>query len=342
MSFVDRYLSYFIAVSMILGVSIGSIFPNFSNYISSLELTGINLPIAFLIWGMIIPMMLSINFNSIIKIKDRPQAILITVIVNWLIKPILMTGIAILFINNIFSTWIDAAKASEYISGMILLGVAPCTAMVFVWSNLVKGNSNYTLVQVIINDLILLFAFAPIASFLLGVNQIKIPLWTIFNSVLIYVFIPLLFCLLIKKIVNDAAKIYTINNFLKPISGICLVLTVLFLFLVQASEVINNPFQILLIAIPLIMQTFLIFFITAILLRIFNQEKSIAGPASMIGASNFFELAVATAISLFGVNSGAATATVVGVLVEVPVMLSLVGIVNNNDYLFPTRAKSFN
>jgi ACR3 family arsenite transporter len=342
MSFIDRYLSYFIAVSMILGVSIGSIFPNFSNYISSLELTGINLPIAFLIWGMIIPMMLSINFNSIIKIKDRPQAILITIIVNWLIKPILMTGIAILFINNIFSTWIDAAKASEYISGMILLGVAPCTAMVFVWSNLVKGNSNYTLVQVIINDLILLFAFAPIASFLLGVNQIKIPLWTIFNSVLIYVFIPLLFCLLIKKIVNDAAKIYTINNFLKPISGICLVLTVLFLFLVQASEVINNPFQILLIAIPLIIQTFLIFFITAILLRIFNQEKSIAGPASMIGASNFFELAVAIAISLFGVNSGAATATVVGVLVEVPVMLSLVGIVNNNDYLFPTRAKSFN
>ena len=340
MSFIDRYLSYFIAVSMILGVSIGSIFPNFSNYISSLELTGINLPIAFLIWGMIIPMMLSINFNSIIKIKDRPQAILITIIVNWLIKPILMTGIAILFINNIFSTWIDAAKASEYISGMILLGVAPCTAMVFVWSNLVKGNSNYTLVQVIINDLILLFAFAPIASFLLGVNQIKIPLWTIFNSVLIYVFIPLLFCLLIKKIVNDAAKIYTINNFLKPISGICLVLTVLFLFLVQASEVINNPFQILLIAIPLIIQTFLIFFITAILLRIFNQEKSIAGPASMIGASNFFELAVAIAISLFGVNSGAATATVVGVLVEVPVMLSLVGIVNNNDYLFPTRAKS--
>ncbi|MFL2867507.1 MAG: ACR3 family arsenite efflux transporter [Prochlorococcus marinus] len=341
MSLIDRYLSYFIAVSMILGVSIGSIFPNFSNYISSLELTGINLPIAFLIWGMIIPMMLSINFNSIIKIKDRPQAILITIIVNWLIKPILMTGIAILFINNIFSTWIDAAKASEYISGMILLGVAPCTAMVFVWSNLVKGNSNYTLVQVIINDLILLFAFAPIASFLLGVNQIKIPLWTIFNSVLIYVFIPLLFCLLIKKIVNDAAKIYTINNFLKPISGICLVLTVLFLFLVQASEVINNPFQILLIAIPLIIQTFLIFFITAILLRIFNQEKSIAGPASMIGASNFFELAVAIAISLFGVNSGAATATVVGVLVEVPVMLSLVGIVNNNDYLFPTRAKSF-
>ncbi len=326
---------------MILGVSIGSIFPNFSNYISSLELTGINLPIAFLIWGMIIPMMLSINFNSIIKIKDRPQAILITIIVNWLIKPILMTGIAILFINNIFSSWIDAAKASEYISGMILLGVAPCTAMVFVWSNLVKGNSNYTLVQVIINDLILLFAFAPIASFLLGVNQIKIPLWTIFNSVLIYVFIPLLFCLLIKKIVNDAAKIYTINNFLKPISGICLVLTVLFLFLVQASEVINNPFQILLIAIPLIIQTFLIFFITAILLRIFNQEKSIAGPASMIGASNFFELAVAIAISLFGVNSGAATATVVGVLVEVPVMLSLVGIVNKNDYLFPTRAKSF-
>jgi len=341
MSLIDRYLSYFIAVSMILGVSIGSIFPNFSNYISSLELTGINLPIAFLIWGMIIPMMLSINFNSIIKIKDRPQAILITIIVNWLIKPILMTGIAILFINNIFSTWIDAAKASEYISGMILLGVAPCTAMVFVWSNLVKGNSNYTLVQVIINDLILLFAFAPIASFLLGVNQIKIPLWTIFNSVLIYVFIPLLFCLLIKKIVNDAAKIYTINNFLKPISGICLVLTVLFLFLVQASEVINNPFQILLIAIPLIIQTFLIFFITAILLRIFNQEKSIAGPASMIGASNFFELAVAIAISLFGVNSGAATATVVGVLVEVPVMLSLVGIVNKNDYLFPTRAKSF-
>jgi ACR3 family arsenite transporter len=341
MSLIDRYLSYFIAVSMILGVSIGSIFPNFSNYISSLELTGINLPIAFLIWGMIIPMMLSINFNSIIKIKDRPQAILITIIVNWLIKPILMTGIAILFINNIFSTWIDAAKASEYISGMILLGVAPCTAMVFVWSNLVKGNSNYTLVQVIINDLILLFAFAPIASFLLGVNQIKIPLWTIFNSVLIYVFIPLLFCLLIKKIVNDAAKIYTLNNFLKPISGICLVLTVLFLFLVQASEVINNPFQILLIAIPLIIQTFLIFFITAILLRIFNQEKSIAGPASMIGASNFFELAVAIAISLFGVNSGAATATVVGVLVEVPVMLSLVGIVNNNDYLFPTRAKSF-
>ena len=341
MSFVDRYLSYFIAVSMILGVSIGSIFPNFSNYISSLELTGINLPIAFLIWGMIIPMMLSINFNSIIKIKDRPQAILITIIVNWLIKPILMTGIAILFINNIFSTWIDAAKASEYISGMILLGVAPCTAMVFVWSNLVKGNSNYTLVQVIINDLILLFAFAPIASFLLGVNQIKIPLWTIFNSVLIYVFIPLLFCLLMKKIVNNAAKIHMINNFLKPVSGICLVLTVLFLFLVQASEVINNPFQILLIAIPLIIQTFLIFFITAILLRIFNQEKSIAGPASMIGASNFFELAVAIAISLFGVNSGAATATVVGVLVEVPVMLSLVGIVNNNDYLFPTRAKSF-
>ena len=253
-----------------------------------------------------------------------------------------MALIAYLFFRIFYVDLVDPLRANEYIAGMILLGVAPCTAMVFVWSNLVKGNSNYTLVQVIINDLILLFAFAPIASFLLGINQIKIPLWTIFNSVLIYVFIPLLFCLLIKKIVNDAVKINTINNFLKPISGICLVLTVLFLFLVQASEVINNPFQILLIAIPLIIQTFLIFFITAILMRIFNQEKSIAGPASMIGASNFFELAVAIAISLFGVNSGAATATVVGVLVEVPVMLSLIGIVNNNDYLFPTRAKSFN
>jgi ACR3 family arsenite transporter len=259
------------------------------------------------------------------------------VVVNWLIKPLTMTALAWLFIRGVFGAWIPAELADQYIAGMILLGVAPCTAMVFVWSRLSDGDANYTLAQVAINDLIMVFAFAPIAALLLGVSKVLVPWDTLVTAVGLFVVVPLAAGWLTRVLLRSPGRVERLEVRLKPLAIVSLIATVLLLFMVQAGAILANPLAIALIAVPLILQTYLIFWISAQWMRLWRQPHAIAAPGAMIGASNFFELAVAVAISLFGLNSGAALATVVGVLVEVPVMLSLVAIANRNQRLFPYR-----
>jgi len=257
------------------------------------------------------------------------------VVVNWLIKPLTMTALAWVFIRGLFSSWIPVELGDQYVAGMILLGVAPCTAMVFVWSRLSDGDPNYTLVQVAVNDLIMVFAFAPIAALLLGVSEVLVPWDTLFAAVGLFVVVPLAAGCLTRLLLRSPGRIERLEQRLKPLSIVCLIGTVLLLFMVQARSILAEPLAILLISVPLILQTYLIFWISAQWMRLWGQPRAIAAPGAMIGASNFFELAVAVAISLFGLQSGAALATVVGVLVEVPVMLSLVAIANRNRRLFP-------
>ena len=335
MGLFERYLSLWIALAIVAGVLLGWLIPAAATTIAALQVSGINLLIALLIWGMIFPMMLAVDFSAIGSIGSQPRALLVTVAVNWLIKPLTMTALAWLFIRGLFSPWIPAAIGQEYVAGMILLGVAPCTAMVFVWSQLSKGDPNYTLVQVAVNDLIMVFAFAPIAALLLGVSDVLVPWDTMLAAVGLFVVIPLAAGWLTRLFLNSEGRIQRLEDQLKPLAILSLIATVLLLFMVQAEAILGNPLAIVLIAIPLILQTYLIFWITAQWMRLWHQSRTIAAPGAMIGASNFFELAVAVAISLFGLNSGAALATVVGVLVEVPVMLSLVAIANRNQRLFP-------
>ena len=335
MGLFERYLSLWIALAIVAGVVLGWLIPAAATSIAALQVSGINLLIAVLIWGMIFPMMLAVDFSAIGSIGSQPRALLVTVAVNWLIKPLTMTALAWLFIRGLFSAWIPAAIGQEYVAGMILLGVAPCTAMVFVWSQLSKGDPNYTLVQVAVNDLIMVFAFAPIAALLLGVSDVLVPWDTMLAAVGLFVVIPLAAGWLTRLLLKSQGRIQRLEAQLKPLAILSLVATVLLLFMVQAKAILGNPLAIVLIAIPLILQTYLIFWITAQWMRLWHQPRTIAAPGAMIGASNFFELAVAVAISLFGLNSGAALATVVGVLVEVPVMLSLVAITNRNQHLFP-------
>ena len=335
MGLFERYLSLWIALAIGAGVGLGALFPDVAAGLAALEAAGINLPIAVLIWGMIVPMMLAVDFSSIGAIRQQPRGLLVTVAVNWLIKPLTMTGLAWLFIRGLFSPWIPAAIGQDYVAGMILLGVAPCTAMVFVWSRLSDGDPNYTLVQVAVNDLIMVFAFAPIAALLLGVSEVLVPWDTMLTAVGVFVVVPLLAGWLTRSVLRSGRRIERLEARLKPVSIAALIATVLLLFMVQAQSILSNPLAIGLIAVPLILQTYLIFWFTASLMRFAGQPRSIAAPGAMIGASNFFELAVAVAISLFGLNSGAALATVVGVLVEVPVMLSLVAVANRNRRLFP-------
>ena len=331
----ERYLSLWIGLAIVAGVVLGGLLPDLATWIASLEVARINLPIGVLIWGMIFPMMLAVDFSAIGGIRQQPRGLLITVAVNWLIKPLTMTALAWLFIRGLFAAWIPEAMGQEYVAGMILLGVAPCTAMVFVWSQLSKGDPNYTLVQVAVNDLIMVFAFAPIAALLLGVSDVLVPWDTMLAAVGLFVVIPLAAGWLTRLLLKSQGRIQRLEAQLKPLAILSLVATVLLLFMVQAKAILGNPLAIVLIAIPLILQTYLIFWITAQWMRLWHQPRTIAAPGAMIGASNFFELAVAVAISLFGLNSGAALATVVGVLVEVPVMLSLVAITNRNQHLFP-------
>ncbi|MEB3254236.1 MAG: ACR3 family arsenite efflux transporter [Synechococcus sp.] len=335
MGLFERYLSLWIALAIGAGVGLGALFPDVAAGLAALEAAGINLPIAVLIWGMIVPMMLAVDFSSIGAIRQQPRGLLVTVAVNWLIKPLTMTGLAWLFIRGLFSPWIPAAIGHDYVAGMILLGVAPCTAMVFVWSRLSDGDPNYTLVQVAVNDLIMVFAFAPIAALLLGVSEVLVPWDTMLTAVGVFVVVPLVAGWLTRSVLRSGRRIERLEARLKPVSIAALIATVLLLFMVQAQSILSNPLAIGLIAVPLILQTYLIFWITASWMRFAGQPRSIAAPGAMIGASNFFELAVAVAISLFGLNSGAALATVVGVLVEVPVMLSLVAVANRNRRLFP-------
>ncbi|MDA0257588.1 MAG: ACR3 family arsenite efflux transporter [Cyanobacteria bacterium] len=331
----ERYLSLWIGLAIVAGVLLGWLVPALAVAVAAFQISGINLLIGLLIWGMIYPMMLAVDFSAIGGIRQQPRGLLITVAVNWLIKPLTMTALAWLFIRGLFGAWIPEAMGQEYVAGMILLGVAPCTAMVFVWSRLSDGDPNYTLVQVAVNDLIMVFAFAPIAALLLGVSDVLVPWDTMLTAVGLFVVVPLVAGWLTRLFLQSPGRIERLEAQLKPLAIVSLIATVLLLFMVQAQAILSNPVAIVLIAIPLILQTYLIFWITAQWMRLWRQPRTVAAPGAMIGASNFFELAVAVAISLFGLNSGAALATVVGVLVEVPVMLSLVAIANRNQRLFP-------
>lgn len=332
MGLFERYLSVWVGLSIFLGVSLGSVFPGLFTVIAQLEYAHVNLVVAVLIWVMIYPMMIQIDFDAIKDVGRRPKGLVLTLVINWLIKPFTMAALGWLFFRVIFADWVDAQSANEYIAGMILLGVAPCTAMVFVWSQLSKGDPNYTLVQVSVNDLIMVFAFAPIAGFLLGISDVQVPWQTLLLSTVLYVVLPLLAGVLTRRILLKRGNDH-LNNFvarLKPWSIVGLLSTVVILFGFQAETILTQPQTIVLIAIPLLLQTYGIFAIAYFWAKSWRLPHNIAAPACLIGTSNFFELAVAVAISLFGLHSGAALATVVGVLVEVPVMLSLVALVNRS------------
>ncbi|SVA76984.1 uncharacterized protein METZ01_LOCUS129838 [marine metagenome] len=339
MGFFQRYLSIWIALCIAAGVLIGNWLPEVFRFAANLQWAHVNIVIALCIWVMVYPMMSRIDFSSIRDVGKRPKGLVVTLTVNWLIKPFTMACLAWFFFKVLFVDLVEPSIATEYIAGMILLGVAPCTAMVFVWSQLTRGNPNYTLVQVSINDVIMIFAFAPIAGFLLGISNIEIPWSTLILSVVLYVVIPLLAGILTRYLLIDFKGEEKLQKFLRiiePMSMLGLLLTVLLLFGFQAEVILNKPQIIILIAIPLVLQTYGIFAISYVTSRLLKLSHDIAAPVCLIGTSNFFELAVAVAISLFGLHSGAALATVVGVLVEVPVMLSLVYIVNRTRPLFST------
>ena len=335
----EKYLSIWVALSIITGTFLGYASPDFFEFISKLEYQKVNLLIAVFIWVMIFPMMVNIDFSKIGEFKSRPKALLLTLVINWIIKPFSMAMLGILFFEMIFVDLVSPEDSKQYIAGMILLGVAPCTAMVFVWSTLTKGDPNYTLLQVSLNDIIMIFAFAPIAAFYLGVTSIEVPWDTLIISVILYVIVPLIFGYFTRKIIlhENSAKLNLFNSRLKPFIVQGLLLTVILLFGFQGEKIINSPLLIVLISIPLLIQTYGIFFLGYLFAYILRLPHKIAAPACLIGTSNFFELAVAVAIGLFGINSGAALATVVGVLVEVPVMLSLVYFVNKTSNKFPTN-----
>jgi ACR3 family arsenite transporter len=330
MGLFERYLTVWVALAIVLGVILGVMMPGVFQVIAAIEFASVNLVVAVLIWVMIYPMMVQIDWSAVKDVGKKPAGLMLTIVVNWLIKPFTMAALGVLFFEYIFAGWVSPQDASEYIAGMILLGVAPCTAMVFVWSQLVKGDPNYTLVQVSVNDLIMVVAFAPIAAFLLGVTNVTVPWETLVLSTVLYVVLPLIAGMITRSVLQKKSS-DAITSFvaaIKPASIIGLISTVVLLFAFQAQTIIDKPLVIGLIAIPLIIQTYGIFFIAYWGAKLLKLPHQVAGPACLIGTSNFFELAVAVAISLFGLNSGAALATVVGVLVEVPVMLSLVALVN--------------
>ncbi len=331
MGLFERYLSIWVGLCILAGVGLGVALPNQFQTIAEIEYASVNLVVAVFIWIMIYPMMVNVDFASIKDIGKKPKGLCITLVVNWLIKPFTMAVLGVLFFEYLFVGLVEPQTAKEYIAGMILLGVAPCTAMVFVWSQLVRGDVNYTLVQVSVNDIIMIFAFAPITAFLLGVTNIIVPWETLFISVVLYVVIPLMAGYFTRKGLDSSSNNERIESFtskIKPFSIMGLLAMVVLLFGFQAQTIIDKPLVIALIAIPLLIQSYGVFAVAYGWAYLWKVPFSIAAPAALIGTSNFFELAVAVAISLFGLNSGAALATVVGVLVEVPVMLSLVAIAN--------------
>lgn len=337
MGIFERYLSVWVGLCIVAGVLLGNFLPELFQFFAALEIAHVNIPVAIFIWVMIYPMMVQVDFSSIKDIGKKPKGLALTLIINWLIKPFTMAFLGWLFFKIVFADLVDAQTAQEYIAGMILLGVAPCTAMVFVWSQMTKGDANYTLVQVSVNDVIMIFAFAPIAGFLLGMSNITVPWNTLALSVVLYVLIPLVAGIITRKVLDSKDNHEKLDGFLnaiKPISIIGLLATVVLLFGFQAETIIAKPLAIVLIAIPLMIQTYGIFALSYGAAKVMKLPYNIAAPACMIGTSNFFELAVAVAISLFGLHSGAALATVVGVLVEVPVMLSLVAFANRTQHWF--------
>ncbi|USH05648.1 ACR3 family arsenite efflux transporter [Grimontia kaedaensis] len=336
MGMFERYLSVWVAVCIGAGVLLGNLVPSAFEVVANLEFAHVNLVVAVLIWVMIFPMMVQVDFSAIKDVGKKPKGLALTLAINWLVKPFTMAALGWLFFKGIFADWVDPQSASEYIAGMILLGVAPCTAMVFVWSQLTKGDANYTLVQVSVNDLIMVFAFAPITAFLLGVTDIQVPWETLILSVALYVVLPLVAGAWARKhlLAKGEEKLQSFLTAVKPWSIVGLLGTIVLLFGFQAQTIVSQPQTILLIAIPLLIQTYGIFAIAYGAAKWLELPHNVAAPAGMIGTSNFFELAVAVAISLFGLHSGAALATVVGVLVEVPVMLSLVWFANRTTHWF--------
>jgi ACR3 family arsenite transporter len=340
--FFEKYLTLWVVLCMVVGVLIGKFIPGIPDFLGRFEYAKVSIPIAILIWLMIYPMMLKVDFQSIKNVGKNPKGLFVTWVTNWLIKPFTMFGIAWLFFFVIFKALIPLDLAKDYLAGAILLGAAPCTAMVFVWSHLTKGNAAYTVVQVATNDLIILVAFTPIVALLLGIGGVKIPWDTLILSVVLFVVIPLAGGIITRNVlVRKRGLEYFEKSFIPKFSNITIIgllLTLVIIFSFQGEVILENPLHILLIAVPLIIQTFLIFFIAYLASKALKLPHDIAAPAGMIGASNFFELAVAVAISLFGTQSPAALATIVGVLTEVPVMLILVKIANSTKGWFKTQA----
>jgi len=341
--FFEKWLSLWVALCIAAGILLGNALPGLFGFLAGLEYASVNLVVAVLIWGMVYPMMVNVDFASLRHIGDRPKGLLITIAVNWLIKPFTMVALGVLFFEYVFASLIKPADAQQYIAGLILLGAAPCTAMVFVWSQLTRGDATYTLVQVSLNDLIMVFAFAPIVALLLGVTDIAVPWQTLILSVGLYVVIPLVAGALTRRwLVGHAARgesgeaaVSRFTGAIKPFSVLALLATVVLLFGFQGHVIIEQPSLIALIAVPLLVQSYGIFAVAYGAAYLWRVPFNVAAPCALIGTSNFFELAVAVAISLFGLNSGAALTTVVGVLVEVPVMLSLVAFANRTRGWFP-------
>ena len=332
----EKWLSLWVALAIAAGLALGNAFPALFEGLAALEVAAINLPVALLIWAMIYPMMVAVDFASLRDIGARPKGLVLTVVVNWLVKPFTMAGLAVLFFEIVFAGLIAPADARQYIAGLILLGAAPCTAMVFVWSQMTRGDPAYTLVQVSVNDVIMIFAFAPIVALLLGVTDIFVPWETLLLSVGLYVVVPLAAGALTRRaLVRRGGSVEAFTARLKPLSILGLLATVVLLFGFQGQVILESPLLIAMIAAPILIQSYAIFFMTYAAAWAWRVPFPVAAPCALIGTSNFFELAVAVAIGLFGLGSGAALATVVGVLVEVPVMLSLVAFANRTRGSFP-------
>ncbi len=339
----ERYLSLWVAMCIASGIALGTLLPAWFQTLASIEYGSVNFLVAILIWFMVYPMMVAVDFSSLRRIHERPKGLIITLTVNWLIKPFTMAALGVLFFHTLFIDLIDPADANQYIAGLILLGAAPCTAMVFVWSQLTRGDPNYTLAQVALNDVIMVFAFAPLVALLLGVTDIEVPWVTLLLSVGLYVVIPLLAGIatrihLSRNAEHPADAEEAVARFtakVKPLSVLGLLATVVLLFGFQGQVILEQPLLIALIAVPLLIQSYGMFAIAYAAAKMWKVPFNVAAPCALIGTSNFFELAVAVAIGLFGLNSGAALVTVVGVLVEVPVMLSLVAFANRTRHWFP-------
>ena len=337
MGLFERLLSVWVGLAIVCGIVLGLLVPGVFEFLASLEYAKVNFPVAVLIWAMVFPMMVDVDFTSLRQIGSKPRGIMITLVVNWLIKPFSMAALGVLFFRYVFADFIPTDDAESYIAGLILLGAAPCTAMVFVWSQLTKGDATYTLVQVSLNDAIMVFAFAPIVAFLLGVTDITIPWETLLLSVALYVILPLGAGIVTRQTLKASGGEPAVKAFLarvKPFSVIGLLTTIVLLFGFQGQVIVSSPMLIALIAVPILLQSYGIFALAYGAAYVLKVPHKIAAPCAMIGTSNFFELAVAVAISLYGLNSGAALATVVGVLVEVPVMLSLVAFANRTRTAF--------
>lgn len=340
--FFEKWLSVWVALAIAGGVALGTVFPAMFDALSRFEFASVNLIVAVLIWAMVYPMMVNVDLAGLTRVGERPKGLVITLVVNWLIKPFTMAGLAVLFFEVVFARFVDPVDATQYIAGLIILGAAPCTAMVFVWSQLTRGDPNYTLVQVAANDVIMIAAFAPIVAILLGVTDITVPWETLLLSVGLYVLLPLAAGWVTRRHLmsghahaEDEARVEAFTARVKPVSVIGLIATVVILFGFQGETILNRPGIIAMIAVPLLIQSYGIFAIAYLAAWAWKTPYNVAAPCALIGTSNFFELAVAVAISLFGLNSGAALATVVGVLVEVPVMLSLVALANRTQRFFP-------